>query len=115
MPRPMRAELSRCDSPTLLGVSPFESRRWTGGIDPRICQTAAEGGDMLWRAAGIGSRKPDHAFANCHHRIGGEAPDMALSEHRAGRDIGGLGLLDGERHCLGVDVEAKAPMAVDHG
>ena len=40
---------------------------------------------------------------------------MALSEHRAGRDIGGLGLLDGERHCLGVDVEAKAPMAVDHG
>ena len=33
--------IHRCDSPTLLGVSPFESRRWTGGIDPRICQTFA--------------------------------------------------------------------------
>ena len=25
----------------VLGGSPFESRRWTGGIDPRICQTFA--------------------------------------------------------------------------
>src|ERR1700730_7604143 len=25
----------------VLGGSPFESRRWTGGIDPRICQSFA--------------------------------------------------------------------------
>ena len=40
---------------------------------------------------------------------------MALPEHRAGRDIRGLGLLDRQRHRLCVDVEAKAPVAVDHG
>src|SRR5436305_8096043 len=40
---------------------------------------------------------------------------MALPEYRAGRDIGGLRLLDGQRHRLGVDTKTKAPMAVDHG
>jgi len=40
---------------------------------------------------------------------------MALAEHRAGRHIGGLRLFDRQRHRLGVDVEAKTPMAVDHG
>ena len=40
---------------------------------------------------------------------------MALPEHRAGRDIGGLGLFDRHRHRLGIDVKAEAPMAVDYG
>ena len=40
---------------------------------------------------------------------------MALPEHGAGGDIGGLRLFDRQRHRLGVDVEAEAPMAVDHG
>jgi hypothetical protein len=39
---------------------------------------------------------------------------MALPEHGAGRDIGGLRLLDRHGHRLGVDVEAEAPVAVDH-
>jgi hypothetical protein len=40
---------------------------------------------------------------------------MALPEHGARRDIGGLRLFDGQRHRLGVDMKAEAPMAVDHG
>ena len=50
-----------------------------------------------------------------HQRIGGEPADMALPEHGAGGDVGGLRLFDRQRHRLGVDVEAEAPMAVDHG
>ncbi len=40
---------------------------------------------------------------------------MALPEHRAGRDVGGPGLFNRQRHRLGVDVKSKAPMAIDHG
>ncbi len=69
---------------------------------------------MLGRAAGIGGGKADHAFPHRHHRIGGEPPDMALPEHGAGGDVGGLGLFDRQRHRLGVDVKAETPMAVDH-
>jgi hypothetical protein len=39
---------------------------------------------------------------------------MALAEHGAGGDVGGLRLFDGHRHRLGVDVKSKPPMAVDH-
>lgn len=39
---------------------------------------------------------------------------MALPEHGAGRDIR-RPAFDRQRHRLGVDVETKAPMAVDHG
>ena len=83
------------------------------GAEPRLA--AAEGRDVLRRPAGIGGGKPDHALAHRHHRIGREPPDMALPEHGAGRDIGGLRLLDRQRHRLGVDMETKAPVAVDHG
>ena len=40
---------------------------------------------------------------------------MALAKYGAGGDVGGLRLFDRQRHRLGVDVEAKTPMAVDHG
>ena len=83
------------------------------GAEPRLA--AAERRDMFGRTAGIGRGDPDHAFAHRHHRIGGEPADMALPEHGARRDIGGLRLLDRQRHRLGVDMEAEPPMAVDHG
>jgi hypothetical protein len=83
------------------------------GAEPRLA--AAERRDVFWRAAGIRGGKPDHAFPHRHHRIGGKPSDMALAEHRAGRDIGGLRFLDRQRHRPGVDVEAKTPVAVDHG
>jgi len=69
---------------------------------------------MFRRTAGVGGGEPDHACAHRHHRIGGQPPDMALPEHRAGRDIGGPGFFDGQRHRPGVDVKSKTPVAVDH-
>ena len=39
---------------------------------------------------------------------------MALTEHRAGRDIRRFSLLDCEGHRLCVDVEPKAPVTIDH-
>ncbi|MGY3406649.1 hypothetical protein ACVWZV_002762 [Bradyrhizobium sp. GM5.1] len=83
------------------------------GAEP--CLLAAEWRHMLRRTAGIRRCDPDHAFAHCHQRIGGEAADMALPEHGAGGDIRRLRFLDRQRHRLGVDVEAKTPLAVDHG
>ncbi|MGY4500670.1 hypothetical protein ACVWYH_004601 [Bradyrhizobium sp. GM24.11] len=40
---------------------------------------------------------------------------MALPEHGAGGDVRRFGLFDRQRHRLGVDVETKTPVAVDHG
>ena len=39
---------------------------------------------------------------------------MALTEHHAGRDIRSFGLFDREGHRLCVDMEAKAPVTIDH-
>ena len=40
---------------------------------------------------------------------------MALSKHGAGGDVGSFRFGDRERHRLGVDVKAEAPLAIDHG
>ena len=83
------------------------------GAEPRL--GAAERRHVLRAAAGIGGDHCDHAALDGHQRIGGEAADMALAEHRAGGDVLLVRLLDGQPHRLFGDDVAEAPVAVDDG
>src|ERR1700732_3327579 len=78
----------------VLGGSPFESRRWTGGIDPRICQTfaasPAEPGELpFWFSTpriferAVMFPTPLH----CHHGV-----DVGLSFRSDDRRIGGASM-----------------------